>query len=78
MIIENLSRDKHQNADCLSKKTKFYERLEGKQANQAEIKDGFSILDKETYDKLSQPGGWTSQGTPYQDTLNFRWRRPLK
>ena len=52
MIIEHLTRDKHQNADSLSKKTEFYERLEEKQANQSEIKDGFSILDKETYDKL--------------------------
>ena len=52
MIIEHRTRDKHQNADSLSKKTEFYERLEEKQANQAEIKDGFSLLDKETYDKL--------------------------
>ena len=36
----------------LNKKTEFYERLEEKQANQSEIKDGFSFLDKETYDKL--------------------------
>ena len=43
-------RDKHQNAD--SKKTEFYERLEQKQANQAEIKEGFSFLDKETYEAL--------------------------
>ena len=39
MIIEHRTRDKHQNADSLSKKTEFYERLEEKQANQAEIKD---------------------------------------
>ena len=39
MIIEHRMRDKHQNADSLSKKTKFYERLEQKQANQAEIKE---------------------------------------
>ena len=52
MIIEHRTRDKHQNADSLSKKTEFYERLEEKQANQAEVKDGFSFLDKETYDKL--------------------------
>ena len=45
-------RDKHQNADRLSKKTEFYERLEQKQANQAEIKEGFSFLDKETYEAL--------------------------
>ena len=52
MIIEHRTRDKHQNADSLSKKTEFYERLEEKQADQSEIKDGFSFLDKETYDKL--------------------------
>ena len=45
-------RDKHQNADSLSKKTEFYERLEQEQANQAEIKEGFSFLDKETYEAL--------------------------
>ena len=38
MIIEHRMRDKHQNADSLSKKTEFYERLEQKQANQAEKK----------------------------------------
>ena len=52
MIIENRMRDKHQNADSLSKKTEFYEKLEQKQANQAEIKEGFSFLDKETYEAL--------------------------
>ena len=52
MIIEHRMRDKHQNADRLSKKTEFYERLEQKPANQAEIKEGFSFLDKETYEAL--------------------------
>ena len=52
LIIEHRMLDKHQNADSLSKKTKFYERLEQKQANQAEIKEGFSFLDKETYEAL--------------------------
>ena len=33
-------RDKHQNADSLSKKTELYERLEQKKANQVEIKEG--------------------------------------
>ena len=45
-------RDKRQNADSFSKKTEFYERLEQKQSNQAEIKEGFSFLDKETYEAL--------------------------
>ena len=52
MLIEHRMRDKHQNADNLIKKTEFYERLEQKQANQAEIKEGFSFLDKETYEAL--------------------------
>ena len=44
MIIEHKMRDKHQNADSLIKKTEFYERLEQKQANRAEIKEeGFSV-----------------------------------
>ena len=46
MIIE------HRMRDNLSKKTEFYERLEQKQANQAEIKEGFSFLDKKTYEAL--------------------------
>ena len=52
MIIEHRMRDKNQNADSLSKKGDFYERLEQKQANQAEIREGFSFLNKETYEVL--------------------------
>ena len=40
-IIEHRTRDRHQNDDSLSKKTEFYEQLEEKQANQAEIKTDF-------------------------------------
>ena len=47
MIIEHRMRDKHQNADSLSKKTEFYERLEQKQANQTEIKEEVSFLNEE-------------------------------
>ena len=52
MIIEHRMRDKYQNADSLSKKTEFYERLEQKQANQAETKEGFLFLNKKTYEAL--------------------------
>ena len=52
MIIEHRTRDKHQNADSLSKKTEFYERQEQREADTPEIKDGFSFMDKETYDSL--------------------------
>ena len=53
MIIQHRMRDKYQNADSLSKENEFNERLEHMQANQAEIKEGFSILDKETYETLT-------------------------
>ena len=52
MIIEHRTRDKHQNADSLSKKTEFYERQEQREAERPEIKEGFSFMDKETYDSL--------------------------
>ena len=59
-------RDKHQNADSLSKKTEFYERLEQKQANQAEIKEGFSFMDKETYEALPLTRWLDKSGHPIQ------------
>ena len=46
MIIEHRTRDKHQNADSLSKKTEFYEGQEQKEADRPEIKDGSRWLDK--------------------------------
>ena len=52
IIIEHRMRDKHQSADSLSRKTEFYERLEQKQAYQAEINEGLSLLDKENYAAL--------------------------
>ena len=64
MIIERRTRDKHQNADSLSKKTKFYERPEEKQANQAEIKDGFSFLDKLPLTKWPDKSGHPIPGHP--------------
>ena len=53
MIIEHRLRDKHQNNKSLSTKTEYCEPLE-KQANQAEIKEGFLLLDKDqnTYEAL--------------------------
>ena len=64
MIIEHRTRDKHQNADSLSKKTELYERLEEKQANQVEFKNVFSFLDKETYDKLPVTRWLDESGQP--------------
>ena len=48
----NTEQGKHQNADSLSKKTEFYERQEQREADKPEIKDGFSFMNKETYDSL--------------------------
>ena len=64
MIIKHRMRDKHQNADSLSQKTEFYERLEQKQANQAEIKEGFSFLVKETYEALPLTRWLDKSGDP--------------
>ena len=52
MIIEYRTRDKHQNAESFSMKTEFFERQEQREADRPEIKDGFSFMDKETYDSL--------------------------
>ena len=54
----------HHNADSLRKKTEFYERLEQKQANQAEIKEGFTFLDKATYKALPLTRWLVKSGYP--------------
>ena len=64
VILEHRMRDKHQKADNLSKKTEFYEKLEQKQANQAEIKEGFSFLVKKTYEALPLPRWLDTSGHP--------------
>ena len=55
-IIRHPTRDKQQNSESLSKKTEFYERLEEKQANQAEIKRRMT--------SCHSPGGSISLGIP--------------
>ena len=47
MILEPRTRDKRQNGDSLSKKTELYERQEQREVNMPEIKDCFSVMDKE-------------------------------
>ena len=75
MIIEHRTRDKHQNADSLSKKTKFYERQKQREANRPEIKEGFSFMDKETYDSLPLTRWLEKSGKPIQDQIQAceRW-----
>ena len=67
MIIEHRTRDKDQNSDSLSKKTEFYERHEQREADRPEIKDGFSFMDKETYDNLPLTRWLDKSGKPIQD-----------
>ena len=67
MIIEHRTRDKHQNADSLSKKTEFYERQEQREADRPEIKDGFSFMDKGTYDSLPLTRWLDKSGKPIED-----------
>ena len=67
MIIEHRTRDKRQNADSLSKKTEFYERQEQREADRPEIKNGFSFMDKETYDSLPLTRWLDKSGKPIED-----------
>ena len=67
MIIEHRARDKHQNADNLSKKTEFYERQEQKEIDRPEIKDGFSFMDRATYDSLSLTRWLEKSRRPIED-----------
>ena len=67
MIIEHRTRDKHQKADSLSKKTDFYERQEQREADRPEIKEGFSFTGKETYDSLPLTRWLDKSGKPIED-----------
>ena len=67
MIIEHRTRDKHQNADSLSKKTEFNERQEQREAGRLEIKDGSSFMDKETNDSLPLSRWLDKSGKPIED-----------
>ena len=71
-------RDKHQNADSLSKKTDFYERPEQREADRPEIKDGFSFMDKETYDSLPLTRWLDKSGKNIEDHPELPKERPEK
>ena len=78
MIIEHRTRVKHQNADSLSKKAEFYERQEQREADRPEIKDGFSFMDKETYDSLPLRRWLDKSGKPIEDHLELPKEPPEK
>ena len=69
MIPEHRTRDKHQNADSLSKKPESFERQEQREADKPEIKDGFSFMDKETYESLPLTRWLEKSGKPIEDHL---------
>ena len=78
MIIEHRTRDKHQNADSLSKKTEFYERQEKREADRPEIKEGFSFMDKETYDSLPLTRWLDKSGKTIEDHPELPKKPPEK
>ena len=78
VIIEHRTRDEHQNADSFSKKTEFYERQEQREADRPEINDGFSFMDKETYDSLSLNRWPDKSGKPIEDHPELPKERPEK
>ena len=77
-IIEHRTRDKHRNADSLSKKKEFYERQEQREADKPEIKDGFFFMDKETYDSLPLTRWLDKSGKPIEDQPELPEERPEK
>ena len=52
MRIEHRLRDKHFNADRLSKKTEFYENREEYDRNRPDVSPGFAFLNQDYYDQL--------------------------
>ena len=78
MIIEHRTRDKHRNADSLRKKTEFYERQEQREEDRPEIKDGFSFMDKETYDSLPLTRWLEKSGKPIEDHPELPKESPEK
>ena len=74
MIIEHRMRDKHQNADRISKKTEFYERLEQKQANQADSR----FWTKKLMKRFPCRDGWISLNIRFQGILSYLSRKQLR
>ena len=52
MKIVHRPREKHTNADGLSKKSEFYRLREERRSCQGEVRKGLSFLDQETYEGL--------------------------
>ena len=62
----------------MSKKTEFYERQEQREANGPEIKEGYSFIDKETYDSLPLTRWLDKSGKPIEDHPDLPKEPPEK
>ena len=73
MIIEHRTRDKHQNADSLSKKTEFYERQEQREADRPEIKGRLLLYgQRNVRQSFHSRDGWTNQANRLKIIPNCR------
>ena len=64
MKIVYRTREKHFNADGLSKKTEFYQQREERRANEPKMKPGFSFLSKQENDHLGPTSWLDANGRP--------------
>ena len=62
----------------MCKKTEFYEIQEQREANRPEIKDGFSFMDKETYDSVPLTRWLDKSGKPIEDHPELPKKRTEK
>ena len=62
----------------MSKKTEFYERQEQREADRPEVKDGFSFMDKETYDSLPLTRWLDKSGKTIEDHPELPKEHPEK
>ena len=62
----------------MSNKTEFYEKQEQREIDRPEIKDGFSFMDKETYDSLPLTRWLDKSGKPIKDHPELPKERPEK
>ena len=67
MRIEHRLRDKHFNADGLSKKTEYYEEKEENYRNKPAISPGFSFISQEAYDQLETVPWLNKDGNEIQE-----------
>ncbi len=67
MRIEHRLRNKHFNADGISKKTEFYEEGEKYDRNKAAVSPGFSFISQEAHDPLETVPWLNKEGNEIPD-----------